>query len=168
MSDADLARASARVAEIVDAAEHAAEQLRAQGERKMQERIAEGNRAAENRVKAAEAEALEVLSAAQDEADKVRESAREDACDIIGEARAIAREVLRDGTELSGNLRELSDSLRANAELLLRDVRLAHAEMTARLDQSGIPSGEDLRVSRGPAPTSDLDVPEFHPGRRGA
>ena len=29
--------------------------------------------------------------------------------------------VLRDGTELSGHLRELSDSLRANAELLLRE-----------------------------------------------
>ena len=58
MSDADLARASARVAKIVDASEHAAEQLRGQGERKMQERIAECDRAAAHRVKAADAEAL--------------------------------------------------------------------------------------------------------------
>lgn len=161
MSDADLARASARVAEIVEAAERAADQLRAQGEQRMLERIAEGDRAADNRVKAAEAEALEVLSAAQDEADRLRESARGDARDIIAEARGAAREVLRDGTELSGNLRELSDSLRANAELLLRDVRLAHAEMTARLDQAGGPAAEP------PVPAgADLDVPEFHPGRR--
>ena len=165
MSDADLARASARVAEIVDAAELAAEQLRSQGERKMRERIAEGDRAAEHRVKAAEAEALEVLSAAQDEAARVSEAAQNEARDIIAEARAIAREVLRDGTELSGNLRELSDSLRANAELLLRDVRLAHAEMTARLDQAG-PAGAPPMDSAATSALPDLDVPEFHPSRR--
>ena len=163
MSDADLARASARVAEIVDAAERAAEQLRAQGEQKMRERIAEGDRAATHRVTAAEAEALEVLSAAQDEVERLRESAREDARDIIAEARGVAREVLRDGTELSGNLRELSDSLRANAELLLRDVRMAHAQMNARLDQA---APDTPPADRPSALAAELDVPEFHPGRR--
>ena len=162
--------ASAHVADILAAAEEAAEELRLQAERRMRERIAEGDRAAHNRVEAAENEALEILANAQEQgdrvvreaqarADEVRDAARRDAREIVAEASAVAREVLRDGTELSGHLRELSESLRANAELLLRDVRLAHAEMTARLDQV-VPDARDTAL------TTDLDVPEFHPGRR--
>ena len=164
-----VAQASARVADIVAAAERAADELYAQAEKRMRERIAEGDRAAENRVSAAEAEALEILANAQQAADQVvreaqaradeiRDAARQDAREIVAEASGSAREVLRDGSELSGHLRELSDSLRSNAELLLRDVRVAHAEMSARLDQV-VPEG-------GSSLTSDLDVPEFHPGRR--
>ena len=37
------------------------------------------------------------------------------------------REVLRDGETPSTHLRQLSDSLRANAERLLLDIRAAHA-----------------------------------------
>ena len=48
----------------------------------------------------------------------------------------VAREVLGEGTEMARNLRDLSASLRNNAERLLRDVRLAHGGMTARLDQA--------------------------------
>ena len=166
MAERDLAAAAAHVQDILVAAEEAAEQLRLQAERRMQARIAEGQRSAELRVQAAEAEALEILGAAQEQAEKMlaeahaaaeesREAAQREAREIVAEASGSAREVLRDGTELSGHLRELSESLRANSELLLRDIRLAHAEMTARLDQ----------VS--PAPAADtLDVPEFHPGRR--
>ena len=169
----EVAQASARVADIVAAAERAADELYAQAEKRMRERIAEGDRAAENRVQAAEAEALEILANAQEAADKVvreaqtraeeiRDAARKDSREIVAEASSAAREVVRDGGELSGHLRELSDSLRANAELLLRDVRLAHAEMTARLDQV-MPEG----TSSGDATlATDLDVPEFHPGRR--
>ena len=133
------------------------------------QRIAEGDRAAANRVQAAEAEALEILAAAQEQADKmlteakqqaqeITEDARRQAREVVNEAGAASREVLRDGTELSGHLRELSGSLRTNAELLLRDIRLAHAEMTARLDQA--------RAGRHAARpgVDDLDVPEFHPG----
>jgi hypothetical protein len=78
--------------------------------------------------------------------------------------------VLRDGTELSRNLRELSVSLRNNAERILRDVRLAHGGMTARLDQAGpgAPRGDDelrftTRNTRDDDPGDDLDVPEFIP-----
>jgi hypothetical protein len=166
--DDERAQAPARVADIIAAAERAADELYAQAEQRMRERIAEGDRAADNRVQAAEAEALEILANAQQAADQVvreaqtraeevRDAARKDAREIVAEASAVARDVLRDGTDLSGHLRELSDSLRANAELLLRDVRLAHAEMTARLDQV-VPGGGGGDV--------DLDVPEFHPGRR--
>ncbi len=170
----EVAQASARVADIVAAAERAADELYAQAETRMRERIQEGERAADNRVQAAENEALEILANAQQQADRIvreaqaradelRDAARRDAREIVGEASAGARDVLRDGTELSGHLRELSDSLRANAELLLRDVRMAHGQMNARLDQV-VP---DARPDEGPAADpGDLDVPEFHPGRR--
>ena len=67
----------------------------------------------------------------------------------------VARDVLGEGTEMSRNLRELSASLRNNAERLLRDVRLAHGGMTARLDQAS-PGGTrtreaDVTNRRGPA-----------------
>ena len=169
----EVAQASARVADIVAAAERAADQLYDQAEKRMRERIAEGDRAAANRVEAAENEALEILANAQEQAarivreaqqraDEMRDAARRDAREIIGEASATARDVLHDGTELSGHLRELSDSLRTNAELLLRDVRGAHAEMNARLDQV-LP---DASTSPAPPAIDALDVPEFHPGRR--
>ena len=162
----DPAQASARVAEIIAAAEAAAEELRQQAERRLRERIAEGDRAAANRIEAAEAEALEILAGAQEQVDKILEEARAEARQLVAEASGSAREVLRDGTELSGNLRELSDSLRTNAELLLRDVRLAHAEMTARLDQvqpaGSVPGAPEPRTVE----VDELEVPEFHPGRR--
>jgi hypothetical protein len=83
----------------------------------------------------------------------------------------VAREVLGEGTELSRNLRELSVSLRNNAERLLRDVGLAHGAMTARLDQSapgaGRGAGEGTANRRDRpddhGPGDDLDVPEFMP-----
>jgi F0F1-type ATP synthase membrane subunit b/b' len=167
MDEHELAKATSRVGEIVEAAERAAEDLRAQAEARMRDRIAEGDRAAANRVEAAEAEALEMLANAQEEAEKIRDAARVEARQIVADASAAAREVLRDGTELSGNVRELSDSLRINAELLLRDIRLAHAEMTARLDQADATAeGERPRSSPRRAQVDELDVPEFHPGSR--
>ena len=99
----------------------------------------------------------------------MRAKAREDAREIVSEAHVVAREVLREGTEMSRNLRELSVSLHKNAEHLIRDVRLAHGGMTARLDQAGpgAPRGDDVRLpgrrGRDDDPGDDLDVPEFIP-----
>ena len=90
---------------------------------------------------------------------EIRAKARQDAREIVSAAHAAAREVLREGTELSRNLRELSSSLRNNAERLLRDVRLAHGGMTARLDQAAPGEAERPRTE----PGDDLDVPEFIP-----
>ena len=100
----------------------------------------------------------------------MRAKARADAREIVSEAHVAAREVLREGTDLSRNLRELSVSLHNNAERLIRDVRLAHGGLTARLDQAG-PGGprreDDLRLlgrrGREDDPGDDLDVPEFIP-----
>ena len=97
----------------------------------------------------------------------MRAKAREDAREIVGESHVVAREVLREGTELSRNLRELSVSLRNNAERLLRDVRLAHGGMTARLDQASPSGGQQQSApaasARPDGPGEDLDVPEFIP-----
>jgi hypothetical protein len=70
--------------------------------------------------------------------------------------------VLREGEQLSGNLRELSDALRVNAERLLRDVRAAHEELKSRLDAVDL----DRRPPPTPQPPPDLDVPEFLPRQR--
>ena len=73
--------------------------------------------------------------------------------------------MLREGTDLSRNLHDLSVSLRNNAERLMRDVRLAHGGMTARLDQAGPEPGRGTgaRAVTATLPGDDLDVPEFIP-----
>ncbi|MGA7705581.1 MAG: hypothetical protein WB998_11880, partial [Solirubrobacteraceae bacterium] len=89
---------------------------------------------------------------------------------IVGDAHEAARDVMRDGAEVSQNLRDLSASMRTNAERLLRDVRLTHGSMTARLDQA-VPGGSTTTPPRDPplrrsvqdGPEDDLDVPEFMP-----
>jgi cell division septum initiation protein DivIVA len=112
---------------------------------------------------------------AEKQAKEIRARAMAEAREITSAAHIVAREVLGDGTELSRNLRELSVSLRNNAERLLRDVGLAHGAMTARLDQTA-PSGQAARegdrpstrrsrpADEGPDDDDDLDVPEFIPG----
>src|SRR4051794_30110560 len=140
----------------------------------------------------AEAEAARVRAEVEVYAKEARQAARDDARAIVGEAQAAARGVLTDGTELSGHLQELSDSLHRNAERLLNDVKLAHARLTADLDQAAPAGGPDdaPRASRGPSPASptpgfasrpatpppaprgpsrpddDFQIPEFLPGRR--
>jgi hypothetical protein len=87
--------------------------------------------------------------------------------------------VLHDGTTLSGHLQELSDSLHRNAERLLNDVKLAHARLSADLDQAAPAGAADPAptASRGTlsasaptpprrGPNGDFEVPEFVPGRR--
>jgi hypothetical protein len=220
----EIAVASAKVAAIVEAAEHAAEDLRMKTEERVRARIAEADRAVALRVEAAEGEAREIVDAAHREAAAVqaearegvrqiheraaqtreeaeqhkaatlreatddaarmraeaesyaedtRQTARNDAREIVNEAHDAARGVLTDGTELSGHLQELSDSLHRNAERLLNDVKLAHARLTADLDQATPAGSTDPApsASRGPAPSSSrsddgFDVPEFIPRRR--
>src|SRR4029077_367890 len=105
-------------------------------------------------------------SEALEQAQQTRAKARSDAREIVSESHVVAREVLREGTELSRNLRELSVSLRSNAERLLHDVRLAHGGMTARLDQAGPGAGQGVTPRNPDDPGEDLDVPEFIPPRR--
>lgn len=170
------AKARARIAEAqraadnrVAAAEAEAKELQETAERETQEARAQ-----------AESSALEMMARAQEEADATRQqamaqaaeeraSAEDEVRDMVREAREAANEVLTEGMELSSDLRELSDSLRSNAELLLRDVRAAHARMTAGLDRAEAPAsarsgGERERLPRD-RPAAELDVPEFVPPR---
>ncbi len=171
---ADLTSAATRVAEIVSAAEHAAAQLGEEAERRSAQRIAEADRAAELRVQAADDEAAQVREEAlrydREEHDRAASSARV----LLAEARTAAREVLHDGQEITGHLRELADSLRANAERLLRDIRDVHEELVSRLDRadpSNWPAADPARpASPAPAPVArapELDVPEFIPAPTG-
>ena len=76
---------------------------------------------------------------------------------------------LREGEEISANLRELGDALRTNAERLLRDVRAAHTELTSRLDGADPSHWNGVSPSRpavAAAPDPELDVPEFIPRAR--
>lgn len=211
--------ASQKVAAIIEAAETAAADLRAQTEARARDRIAEADRAGALRVEAAETEAAEIVTAARaqakalvadaqrlrseadahklvafqdaDEAasktrataeaegDAARARAREDARVIVREARDAATQVLREGNELSNNLRDLGASLQRNAGRLLGDVKLAHSALTADLDQAAGAGGDGIRsgaagpfvrdarpTAREPVDADELDVPEFIPRRR--
>ncbi len=74
--------------------------------------------------------------------------------------------MLREGEQLAGDLRDLSASLRTNAERLLRDVRMAAGQLNARLEGARTALGSDDAAPsrRGAEPMGgELDVPEFLP-----
>jgi hypothetical protein len=133
-----------------------AQELRRLAESEQAALIAEGRRLAEVEAEQVRANAAQLL-----------ERAREEARATTSDARTAAREVLADGGELSTDLRDLSSSLRSNAERLLRDIKLVHASMTTRLDQAspGRAVESDPRPRRSSAGGEELDVPEFMPGR---
>jgi hypothetical protein len=194
-ADLRVEAAEAEARELIDAARREAAAIEAEareGVRVIHERAAQTREEAERRkaaaVAEAQAEATRVRADADAYAEETKRTAKDDARAIIAEAHAAARGVLHDGTELSGHLSELSDSLHRNAERLLNDVKLAHARLTADLDQA-TPAGVDAtpRASRGtgaeaapgfssrpaspPAPRGsgrddDFEIPEFLPGRR--
>lgn len=199
--DARVEVAEAEAREILDAARAAAAGVEAEARenvRGIHERAAEVRAEAESfkasLLAEAESEAERVRAEAESYAKETRQAARDDARALATEAHAAARGVLEDGTELSGHLSELSESLRRNAERLLNDVKLAHARLTADLDQASPPgSSVDTApsASRGDAPASpspgftsprvrtstsarttprpgddDFEIPEFLPGRR--
>ena len=74
------------------------------------------------------------------------------------------------GSQLSANLGALGNSLRANAERLLRDVQAAHRQLSEDLERAAPSSESDVRAGNGrrgaelPEPDADIDVPEFVPG----
>ena len=186
-------RAHDRIAEAdraadyrVSAAEEEAAELLAQAQAQAERRAAEAVLAVEGiHAEAQEAlrEAKATLAQAKLDAEKAAKDtvtvAREQAREIVRAAHLATREVMDDGSELSEQLRELSASLRSNAERLLRDIRLAHGSMTARLDQA-LPEGagavrpresererdEQPRAPRRTRPSGggapiDFDVPDF-------
>ncbi|QEC49670.1 hypothetical protein FSW04_20205 [Baekduia soli] len=199
-ADLRVEAAEAEAREIVDAARREAAAVEAEAResvRQIHDDAARVREEAEHRrhaaVQEAQDEAALVRAEAEAYVEEVKRGAKSDARDIIQEAHDAARGVLHDGTTLSGHLEELSDSLRRNAERLLNDVKLAHARLTADLEQATPAGATDPapRATRTTAPSrrgaaradapaaasppapgrraepdEDFDVPEFVPGRR--
>ncbi len=156
-ADNRVAAAEAEAAEVRAEAEGILAAAREEAESVRIEALADAERMREQGL----ADAAVRTRDAEARAAEVRDTARTEARAIVAEAHDTARDVLRDGTQLSGHLRELSDSLRRNADLLLRDVRSAHAQMAAQIGDDGRRGGPGLREAE-----PDLDVPEFVPRRR--
>ncbi len=95
----------------------------------------------------AEAEARQVVKEAEARAQEVRASSRTEAQEVLNDAHYAAREVVRDGEELTGNLRDLAQSLVRNADRLMRDVHGVHHQLTSRLDEAdpGEPAEAPMR-----------------------
>jgi cell division septum initiation protein DivIVA len=184
--DLRVEAAEAEARDIVDTARRQAAAIEAEakeGVRLIHERAAQARDDAERRkvgaVQEAQEEATRLRADADAYAEDTKREAKVAAREIIAEAHDAARGVLHDGTTLSGHLQELSDSLHRNAERLLNDVKLAHARLSADLDQAAPAGAVDPApsASRGtlstPTPTpprrgpnGDFEVPEFVPGRR--
>jgi hypothetical protein len=136
----------------------------------------------------ATSEALAIVGRAQESAEatlaeanaavaKAKTEAEERARELMREARATAGDVRAEGLELVENLRQMGDSLRSNAERLLRDVQMIHSRMVAQIDRAdgGVGANElAVQARRAPArgrspvpePVPDgevIEVPEFIP-----
>ncbi len=192
--------ASERVASIVAAAEAAAERIRRQAEEEAEEIVATARaqserrqrdlvEEAEQRKTAAFSEALVIVADAEKTGDQMLAEAAEDAREMMAEARKTADEVRNEGFELAAHLRQMGDSLRLNADRLLRDVQRIHSQMVSRIerplgasprprggdgararDQHSSPRDDGQRGSGRPAtpfdaPSDPVDVPEFIPRR---
>ena len=171
-SDARISEA-ARAADIrVQAAEEEAAELLAEA-RATADAVSEAAEVDAVRLREdARAESARILSEARREAEEVqhiaevfstqtREAAEESARKQLGRARDLAASVLRDGTDMSEILGQLSQSLRRNAELILKDVSAAHRVMADKLEEAGL-NVPAARAST-PGPEEFGDVPEFIP-----
>jgi hypothetical protein len=171
--------------ELLDAARRQAEHLvvTAQAEAEAARTHAAERAGAE--VRAAEEEAARLRNDAQLEADAVRGDAQasadleragaaREAQELVVTARSAADAARDQGKELTGNLHELSSSLRANAERLMRDIHRTHQALTAQLDAvEGIArprlgdgsAPDESRREPLPRAAGDFDVPDFIPSR---
>jgi hypothetical protein len=116
----------------------------------------------------------------------MRAEAENRARGLLEDARATADGVRSEGLELVSNLREMGNSLRANAERLLGDVQRVHSSLTAQIARversTGVRSSSSSSSSSSPSSPSArgrgrelpfdgdavggedrLDVPEFIP-----
>jgi nicotinamidase-related amidase len=172
--------------ELLDAARRQAEHLVATAQSEAEDARTRASERAGEELRTAEAQAARLRDDAQLEADGLRGDARASADSERAEAAREAQELVvtartaadaaRDhGRELTGNLLELSSSLRANAERLMRDIHRVHLALTAQLDAVegvarpwlGGRGGSDDTRRREPVSEAegDFDVPDFIPSR---
>lgn len=132
-----LERTTRSVAAIVDAAEQAADQMRAAAERRGRERIAEADRAATMRVDAAEAEARDILSEAQRDAAQARSAAQAAVAGIHAEAQRVREEAEKGRLAAAAEGASEATRLRQEAEVDARRLRTeTHAEARALLAEA--------------------------------
>jgi cell division septum initiation protein DivIVA len=178
-----------RVRERIAEGERAAQNRVRAAEEEAAEILAHARAEADKAKGDATGEALAIMARAQENADSVLSEAREEALkatdaaqersrDLVRGARATAGDVQSEGLEIVGDLRELGDAMRSNAERLLRDVQGIHSALVARLAQidggfaaaereqgprPGSRSGRDRDLPAPPDNGEVLDVPEFIP-----
>jgi vacuolar-type H+-ATPase subunit H len=172
----------------VQAAEEEAAEILATARSESERLLREARERDEEAKTTATSEALMIVAKAQESAEEMVSKATETAArhrqeaetytrDLLSEARLTAQDVRSEGLELVANLRQMGDSLRANAERILRDVQGVHGNMVARIDKVDArrggagseprrPRSDRLRDSL-PADGDDgiPDVPEFIPRR---
>ena len=85
------------------------------------------------------AEATRLRQEAEVDARRLRTETHAEARALLADAHAATNEVAREGEEITTNLRALAQSLVRNAELLTRDVRDTHADLTGRLSDAEPP-----------------------------
>jgi vacuolar-type H+-ATPase subunit H len=184
-----LEQTEERVRERIAEGERAAQNRITAAEEEAAEILAQARAEAEKAKGDATGEALAIMARAQEDADSVLSEARQEALkatdaaqersrELLRGARATAGEVQTEGLEIVGDLRELGDAMRSNAERLLRDVQGIHSALVERLDQidgafaaadreqGGRPRARPARDRELPAPPDNgevLDVPEFIP-----
>ncbi len=185
-----LEQTEERVRDRIAEAERAGENRVRAAEQEAAEIVAGARAQASKAVSDATGEALAILARAQENADTVmseastaaaagRKETEERSRELLYDARTTASDVRSEGLEIASNLREMGDSLRANAERLLRDVQRIHSQLLGRLDRMDGALGERPVAGAGlggQAPltrpardraTGDngevLDVPEFIP-----
>lgn len=162
-ADNRVAAAEAEAAELLGEARRKASVLHTTAESDAARIREEAKREAAALLEEARREAGEVQHIAEVFATQTRESAEAEAAKQIRRARDLAAEVFGDGTEMSHNLRQLSDSLRRNAEILLNDVTSAHRALTARIAEVEPEAASDVRTAGSTPPVFEADVPEFIP-----
>jgi membrane protein involved in colicin uptake len=157
--------AAKQVEQIVEAAQLAAEEIKADAERRLVERQtaleadfakrqaeleadatkARGEAEAEiARLRAeAETEATRLREEAQAEAIRVAEQSRKEAAERVAVAEQAADEALGDARAISAGLRNLGQSLEEYAERILRDVQAGHRRLRG-----------DLRIAGGGSPAT--------------
>jgi vacuolar-type H+-ATPase subunit H len=180
-----IAEADRAAEHRVRAAEEEAAEIIATARKEAAELVKSGRAEGEEAKTTATSQALTIIGKAQENADatlaeatadatRAREQAEERARELLRDARSAASDVRTEGLELAGNLREMGDAMRSNAERLLRDVQMIHSRMVAEIDRADggagrVPSAvrESLPGERRRTALSDggevLDVPEFIP-----
>jgi hypothetical protein len=175
------ARMKARIAEgeraaqyRIVAAEDEAQELVATAQSEADRLAREGRERDEAALTTATNEALAIMARAQQEADaalgaatatatRLRAEADRESRERLHQARAAADAAHAEGLELVGNVRAMGESLRSNADRLLRDVRSLHGQMISRIEVAE--GDQPVDVESSPSRDADGDVPEFIPRR---